>query len=287
MKLTRRGFLGRLGALGTATGATVLMTSCASMASPPTLAAATALPTQNPEAARPAPAASEAPPAQNASNTQAQEQTAGPERQRTISVSGHGRVSTNPDQARIILGVQTEAETAEQALSQNNQQMQRLLTALKDAGIAEQNIQTQGIRLQPRYDEPRPPGTEQPRLRGYLASNTVEVRVENLDRLGSVIDEAVKAGANNVAGIRFEVSQRSELLDRARAEALQDAQRKARHLASLANVELGEILSISDSSRGPQPGVSRELAVQGAAAVPIEPGTETLEAEIDVTWALR
>jgi len=209
----------------------------------------------------------------------------GSEPVRTVTVSGSGQVSGQPDVAVITLGVQTEAEEARVALSQNSQQMQALIDVLKKADIAAEDIQTQAVRLQPRYEEQQP-GKVAHELVGYVATNTVEVQVRDLDTLGELLDAAVQAGGNRIEGIRFEISESSQLLDQAREAAWNDAEHKAEQLVNLAGAELGEVLTINESSRRPRPIVQESPAAR-AASVPIEPGTQAIEVDLEVTWFLR
>jgi uncharacterized protein YggE len=210
------------------------------------------------------------------------------EEQRTISVSGSGTVSAAPDEVVLRLGVETMAETASEALSQNSEQMEAVIAALTEAGVPEENVQTQTVQLRPRYETPpRETGPAQEReLIGYVASNIVEARINDLEAVGRLLDEAVEAGANRIDGIRFEVSDPGELLDQAREAAWQDAENKAQQLATLADGELGEVLSISESTTTPRP-VGLGGAVEREAAVPIEPGTEDIQVDLQVTWFLR
>lgn len=206
--------------------------------------------------------------------------------QRTIGVSGSGTVSAQPDVATLRLGVQTEAEDADAALSQNSAQMEDVISALEEAGVAAENIQTQAVQLRPRYDEEAREAKEEQAVVGYVASNIVEVRVEELDALGELIDEAVQAGGNRVEGIRFEVSDAAQLLEQARETAWEDAQAKAEQLANLADAELGEVLTINETSRRPRP-VEEEVLEAGGQAVPIEPGSQEIQVDLQVTWLLE
>jgi uncharacterized protein YggE len=211
------------------------------------------------------------------------------EPQRTIGVSGTGMVRAAPDQAVVSLGVQTDAEEASTALSENSSQMQALIDALEAAGIAAEDIQTQVLQLYPRYEE-TPVGTSgatTSTLVGYTATNIVQVTVRNLDSLGSTLDAAVKAGGNQIQGISFEVSDTSNLVDQAREAAWNDAVHKAEQLAGLAGAELGDVLTINESSNVPSPVVEAVRTVAQAGAVPIQPGTQTITANVQVTWLLR
>lgn len=219
-----------------------------------------------------------------------EEPTVEDEPQRTLSVSGTGEAAAQPDTAVVTLGVETEAESAEEALDQNTEQMEGLLDALAEAGMPSQEIQTKAIRLEPRYEEVQrtePNGQRRSReLVGYRALNTVEVRVRDIGMLGTLLDTAVEAGGNRIQSIRFEVSDAAELVDEAREAAWEDAEHKAEQLVELAGAELGDVLTINESSRTPRP-VAYEQVEAEAAAVPIEPGTQTISVDVQVTWLLE
>jgi uncharacterized protein YggE len=228
-------------------------------------------------------------PGPSIAQAQDEEDTASPSR--TISVSGTGQVSATPDLAVVSLGVQTQAEEASTAVSENNAQMQDVISALEDADVAQDDIQTQVIRLSPRYQQPSPQSgsTQQgpPELVGYTATNIVQVTVRELDSLGDILDSAVQAGANQIQGISFEVSDPSDLVDQAREAAWTDAAHKAQQLAELSDSGLGMVLTISETSRAPTPIIERAVGgVAAAAAVPVQPGTQTIEVDLQVTWLL-
>lgn len=209
--------------------------------------------------------------------------------ERTIRVDGSGVVAAEPDEVVLRLGVETIAETAREALSQNSERMQTVIEALKEEGVPAEGIQTSTVSLSPQYDEAPSREPDAPRDRelvGYRARNTVEVRSKDLEAVGELLDLAVDAGANRVQGIRFEVSNATELLSQARDAAWEDAKQKAEQLASLADSELGEARSIRESTRVPRP-VELEAAAEREAAVPIEPGTERIRVDLEVTWALQ
>lgn len=210
---------------------------------------------------------------------------------RTVHVSGQGRVSVEPDLASIELGVQTEAETAQAALAQNNQLMGAALDAIKAAGVAAEDIQTQSIRLAARYEDVRSSGearsgTGTRTLVGYTASNLVQVQVHDLARLGEILDAAVQAGGNQVRGIRFEVQDPSAALDRAREAAWTDAKHKAEQLAELSGQVLRNATLIQESSTAPGPIVREAVEAEAARAVPIESGMHEIEVGLTVEWNL-
>jgi hypothetical protein len=204
--------------------------------------------------------------------------------QRSITVSASGTVAAEPDQARISSGVTTEAATASQALARNSDTMQKVIAGLKASGIAAKDIQTTSFRVEPRYTRPRE--GEARAIDGYRVVNQVEVLARDLDKLGEVLDHLVSLGANEMAGLSFEVSKAETLRDEARKEAVANAIRRAELYAAAAGVGLGEILSIQEGGdRGPRP-MPMARAMQ-AEAVPLERGTEMLEASVTVTWALK
>lgn len=204
---------------------------------------------------------------------------------RTVSVSGHGEVEAQPDEAIVRVGVQTDAETAGAAVQANSQAMQKVLDAVRSAGVSAPDVQTEQLQLQPRYENPGEQGGA-PKLIGYTATNTVRLRVRDLARIGGLLDAAVGAGANQIQGIQFQVSDPARSAARAREAAWRDAQAKAVQLAELAGAGLGDTLAISESSQGPVPVSADSFAARTAAEVPVEPGTQVVSADVQVTWAL-
>jgi uncharacterized protein len=203
--------------------------------------------------------------------------------QRTITVTGLGEANAQPDEAFVQIGVQTDADTAAEALDQNNQQMEALIDALLAAGVQQGDITTQFVTLYPRYGDGT--GAAGTGIVGYTAVNNIEVRVRDLDQLGDLLDTAVAAGGNTISGIRFSVSAADELSNAARADAMADARSKAEQLASLAGGTLGPVMSIKEGfQNGP---VFQGGAELGAADVPIVPGSQLLQVRLEVTSLLQ
>ena len=203
---------------------------------------------------------------------------------RSITVSASGSVSAVPDTARITSGVATEAPVARDAVSKNSEAMQKIIAGLKAGGIDEKDIQTTSFHIEPRYTRARE--GEAPAIDGYRATNQVQVVVRNLDKLGEVLDRLASLGANEMAGLSFDVSQAEKLKDDARKEAVANAHRRAKLYADAAGVELGEVLTIDESGDNAPHPIFAGRALK-ADAVPIERGSETLEATVSVTWALK
>ena len=200
-----------------------------------------------------------------------------------ISVTGEATVSAAPDLAQIEAGVTSEAKTAREVSEANNAAMGKVLLALKGAGIAEKDFQTSRLSLQPQSAANHPGPSA---IVGYRASNRVTIRLRDVTKLANVIDTLVGAGANDIGGINFMVSNASKLLDEAREQAVADARRKAEIYAKAAGVTLGAPLSISEEgSPGPMP--YRKMAVGMAASAPVAQGEETLQVTVSVSWAIK
>src|SRR4051812_6954027 len=209
-------------------------------------------------------------------------QTAAPP---AISVTGEGRVSVPPDLAEIDSGVTTEARTAREASEANNVAMGKVLAALKGTGLSEKDIQTSRLSLQAQYANQNRPGPNV--IVGYRASNRVTIRLRDVGKVAGVIDTLVGAGANEIGGINFAVSQASKLLDDARAEAMADARRKAEIYAKAAGVTLGAPISISEESGAQPPMPFRKMSAGMAAGAPVAQGEETLQVTVNVSWAIK
>jgi hypothetical protein len=204
--------------------------------------------------------------------------------ERTVTVSATGAATAVPDEARVGTGVVTEAATAREALTANNAAMAKLIAALKENGIEPQDIQTSGFNLNPRYTNPR--DGQPPVIDGYQAANQVTVHVRDLDKIGEVLDKLVSVGANQMNGITFEVSTAETLRDAARKDAIANARRRAELFAAAAGVKVGKVVSITEGAMiEPRPFVKagRMAAMD---AVPVERGTQSLEATVTVTWEL-
>jgi uncharacterized protein len=200
-----------------------------------------------------------------------------------VSVTGEATVSVAPDTAQIDAGVTSEAKTAREASDANNAAMGKLLLALKAASIDQKDIQTSRLSLQPQSAPNRPgPST----IVGYRASNRVTIRLHDVTKLAGAIDTVVGAGATDIGGINFTVSNASKLLDEARERAVADARRKAEIYAKATGITLGAPLSISEEGApGPMP--YRRMAVGMAASAPVAQGEETLQVNVNVSWAIK
>jgi hypothetical protein len=197
-----------------------------------------------------------------------------------VTVTGEATVAVAPDAAVIRIGVSSQDKTAREASDANAKQMTAVLAAIKSNNIAERDIQTSRLSLQPQYD-PNKSGTAH--LTGFQATNQVTVRIRDIGNLAAILDSAISAGANEMSGIEFIVSEQSKLLDRARDDAIADAHRKAELYAKAAGARLGHVVAISEEGSTPAP---RPMQALRAGAVPISPGEQTLRAVVTVSYEL-
>jgi uncharacterized protein YggE len=198
-----------------------------------------------------------------------------------ITVVGTGTARAVPDVADWSFGVQSDAETASAALNTASAATRRIIRALRDAGIAKEDLRTEQVSLYPRTtDDGRA-------VIGYSASSTVHATVRDLGKAGSIVDAAVEAGANQVYGPSLRVSDNRTQYRAAIEAALDDARARAQALAAKAGVTLGGPVAIVESGGGtPGPVYDRGLAEAGGADVPIEPGVDEIAATLTVTFAI-
>lgn len=214
------------------------------------------------------------------------------ERTPTIHISAQGAATAAPDMAVVTSGVIAEGETAREALSANNEAMNALIKVLKSAGIEDKHIQTSNFSVQPNYvhsDKRDSNGYSlPPKIDGYRVSNMVTVKVLDLDNLGVVLDQSVTVGANTINGISFGVQDASSLLDQARKNAMAEAIKNANIYAEAANISLGSILSITESTNyQPQPYAGRaKMDMVMAEAAPVMGGEVDYSITVDVQWEL-
>jgi hypothetical protein len=206
---------------------------------------------------------------------------------RTVTLSGSGETMAAPDLARVTSGVQTDAKTAREALTANNRAMTAVVEGLKQAGIAEKDIQTSNFSVGPRYEYPP---NARPVLVGYQVSNTVTVTVRDLAKIGELLDRIVTLGSNTINGIGFSIDDPEKLEDEARRLAIADARRKAELYAAAGGFKLGRILTVAESDRGgPQPPTPfmRAAKMDAAESVPIQGGEQSVAIQVNVTWEIE
>jgi len=194
-----------------------------------------------------------------------------------ITVTGDGTVESTPDQASFDFGVTTQGTTAAVALSRNNSEARHIIDALKKAGIDTSDIQTTQVSLWPQTS------SNGNTIVGYQASNSVQVTAA-LGESGVLVDAAVGAGANNVDGPNLDTADKSSLYGQALERALVDAKGKAQAIADGAGLTLGNLVKVSEGGNSePVPMFAQDKAA--ASSVPIEAGTQHIQASVSVTYS--
>jgi uncharacterized protein YggE len=212
----------------------------------------------------------------------------------SIHVEGEGSVNLAPDTALLTLTVTREGSTAREALDANSRAMADLHAAMKEAGIADRDLQTGDFGIQPRYVHPGSRSGEvpaAPRIAGYTVRNTLNVRVRDLARVGALLDTAVDMGVNEGGQIAFTNDDPSGALAQARSAAVKDALQKAQTLATAAGVGIGRVLSLAEQSynRGPIPMAAKaeRYAMAMDAAVPVASGENTYRVVVSLSVAIE
>ncbi len=203
----------------------------------------------------------------------------------TIAVTGQATIKAKPDTVTLSLGVQSQAATAGEAMDQCSAAMARVIGALAGAGVPKANIQTSNISLNPQYDWSKDgsPG----KIVGNQASNQVSVTWNQLDKVGDLIDAAVKAGANSVNGISFSLADQRALYLQAVGEAVKDARAKADALAQAAGCRVGAVKNTSLDSYVSGPIIMKDMVAGAGMAAPVEPGTVEMQVNVRVEYGIQ
>ncbi|NCT72298.1 MAG: SIMPL domain-containing protein [Xanthomonadaceae bacterium] len=204
-----------------------------------------------------------------------------------LNVSAQAEASRVPDIASISAGVVTQAVDGNTAMRQNSEQMAKVVAAIKAAGIADKDVQTSGISLNPQY---RYAENEAPKITGYQANNTVSVKVRDIAKLGKVLDALAGVGANQINGPSFEIDNPEPVYDEARLAALKKAQARAETYAKSLGLKVRRIVSISEGNGGfrpmPMMAMAKMEARDASGAPPVSPGETTVSINLDVVFEL-
>jgi uncharacterized protein YggE len=218
-------------------------------------------------------------PAQSSGST-----TAAP---RTIAVSGNGKVTLAPDVAYVYIGVQSQTDNVATALSENNAKAQTISNTIKELGIDAKDIQTTSFNIYPQQQF-GPDG--KPTTTTYMVNNTINVTVHDLSLLGKLLDSVVRAGANSINGINFDLLDKTKATSDARKLAVADAQSQAQELAAASGVTLGDLQSINAVvNTGPVPLYDAKVALAGSSTsqVPISAGQITITVDVNSVYAIK
>ena len=200
-----------------------------------------------------------------------------------LEISAEGRTTRVPDLAIVQAGVTTQAPTAGEAYTQGNARMARVIAALRAAGIAERDIQTSNMSLQPQY---RNRENQDPVIFAYQASNTVTVKFRDVSRAGAILDILVREGANNISGPNLTLSKPEEAMDEARVDAVTRARARAELYAKAAGLRVDRILLISESG-GMSPMPMAGLRGFAADKAEVMPGEQEVNVTVTVRFLLK
>ena len=203
-----------------------------------------------------------------------------------LSISATAEASRTPDVATISTGVVTQAADANAAMRDNAVQMDKMMAALRAAGIAARDIQTSGINLNPQY---KYADNQPPAIVGYQASNSVNVKVRELAKLGKVLDALVAQGANQINGPSFGIDKPEAAMEEARLAAVKKAQAQAQTYARALGLQVKRIVSISEGGAG-QPGPMPVMRMMAAAPMEkdtaISPGESSVSVSVEMVFEL-
>lgn len=206
----------------------------------------------------------------------------------TVSAQGDARVT--PDEATVRLGVFTQAPTAREAQDQVSRTAAAILEAVRRLGIPAERIQTSDLSLGPVYGQGRPGNEpEEPRIVGYQASNVVSIQVEQLDKVGPVIDAGLGAGANRLDGVMFGLRNDRQARAEALTQAVEAARAKAEALARALRVRLVRILEVAEGGAAVSPPPflkGRMAAMESMADTPVSPGQVGVNATVTIRWEI-
>ena len=201
----------------------------------------------------------------------------------SIRVTGEATIKVSPDQAQIDIGVVTQAQNAQAAASQNAQKLDATIAALRKALGSGAEIKTISYSVSPNYRYPREGG--QPTITGYTASNIVQVKTNDLTKVGSIIDTATQTGANTIHSLRFTLKDEQAARAQALREAAMKARAKAEALASALNLKIQRVLHVEEGGQisAPIMYARAEMAQDAAVQTPIEAGTIDVQATVTLT----
>ncbi len=200
---------------------------------------------------------------------------------RTITVTGHGKASGIPDVAELSIGVSSRAKSAADALSEMSGRADKLTAVIKDSGVADKDVQTTGLSLQPTTDDAG-------QITGYEASTSVVASIRDISKVGPSIDAATEQVGDDVRldGVSFSFQDTGSLMSAARADAVKRARADAEDLATAAGLQVGDIQSITEGTTV-TPLAASAVGGTPAASVPVQPGSQSVSVDVTMVFALR
>ena len=211
-----------------------------------------------------------------------------------LAVSGTGEVFAKPDVGIVVFSVKTEAGTVAEAMEENTQKMNTIISAMKDRGIEENDLKTASFTISPRYeyriDRLLEPPTRNRVLVGYEVSQSLQVKMRDLEKIGDIIQGATDAGANQVGNLQFTIDNQDELKKQARQEAISKAKEKAEEITSQLGVKLVRIVNFRENTISPRFfGLEAfDLAASKGGPVPqIETGENKISITVTITYEIN
>jgi uncharacterized protein YggE len=205
--------------------------------------------------------------------------------QRTLTVTGSGMVTLTPDVAYIYIGVHTENVSVAEAVAENNTKAQAVATAIKGFGVEAKDIQTTNFSIWPQdqYDDK---GNKSGTI--YNVDNTVYITVRDLTKIGDLLDASIRAGANTINSIQFDVADKTEALSQARKAAVENAQKQAQELVDATGVKLGDVQTISYYDSTPfSADYGKGGGAMAASSVPVSSGQYQLTTTVTIVYELK
>jgi uncharacterized protein len=205
---------------------------------------------------------------------------------RQVTVLGSGQVQGVPDTLTAGAGIEFTAPDVTAAMNQTNDRQQAVINALVSAGLDRKNISTTEVTLQPQYGSPEPNGAA--KITGYRATNAIEIKIHPTDTASRMLALIVSTGgdATRISSVSYSIADDSQLVKDARARAFNDAKNRADQYAQLSGLTLGKVLSISETGSTPAAGVPAAPQKAMPAAVPLEPGQQTVSFSVTAVWEL-
>lgn len=204
----------------------------------------------------------------------------------TINILGEGKVFAKPDIGQVSLSVISDALTVASAQKDNTDKMNKITSAMKEAGIKEEDLKTANYNISPRYQYSAGRST----IIGYEVSQALEVKIRNLDKVGDILGKAVAAGANQVGSLTFTFDDPEKLNSEARQKAIDNAKEKARDLAKSLGVALGKVVSFSEGTGGtpaPMYSSAKEALGMGGGAIPdIQTGQNEINIIVSISYEI-